>query len=135
MTNDKKTYKVIAIPDDKTLIIDYGRKDQASKKDIVNVIEKGPEIIYDNKSYGTFDNIKAELKINEIYNEFSVCSNRYTTSVNASLKYFTDVAQNMGSLMRTVDAKLNVNEEEIKNLEKPKDSPISLGDMVEIIKF
>lgn len=135
MTNDKKTYKVIAIPDDKTLIIDYGRKDQASKKDIVNVIEKGPEIIYDNKSYGTFDNIKAELKINEIYNEFSVCSNRYTTSVNASLKYFTDVAQNMGNLMKTVDGKLNVNEEEIKNLEKPKDSPISLGDMVEIIKF
>lgn len=135
MTNDKKTYKVIAIPDDKTLIIDYGRKDQASKKDIVNVIEKGPEIIYDNKSYGTFDNIKAELKINEIYNEFSVCSNRYTTSVNASLKHFTDVAQNMGNLMRTVDGKLNVNEEEIKSLEKPKDSPISLGDMVEIIKF
>lgn len=135
MTNEKKTYKVIAIPDDKTLIIDYGRKDQASKKDIVNVIEKGPEIIYDNKSYGTFDNIKAELKINEIYNEFSVCSNRYTTSVNASLKYFTDVAQNMGNLMKTVDVKLNVNEEEIKNLEKPKDSPISLGDMVEIIKF
>lgn len=135
MTNEKKTYKVIAIPNDKTLIIDYGRKDQASKKDIVNVIEKGPEIIYDNKSYGTFDNIKAELKINEIYNEFSVCSNRYTTSVNASLKNFTDVAQNMGSLMRTVDEKLNVNEEEIKNLEKPKDSPISLGDMVEIIKF
>lgn len=135
MTNDKKTYKVIAIPDDKTLIIDYGRKDQASKKDIVNVIEKGPEIIYENKSYGSLDNIKAELKINEIYNEFSVCSNRYTTSVNASLKYITEVSQNMGSLMRTVDEKLNVNEEEIKNLEKPKDSPISLGDMVEIIKF
>ena len=131
----KKEYKVIAIPDTRTIIINYGRIDNASKKDIVRIIEKGPEIKYEDKIYGTYDNIKAELKINEIYNEFSVCSNTKTTSKNSTLKNLTFVESSITNLMQISDSELNVNEEQINELKKPKNSPISLGDTVEIIKF
>lgn len=131
----KKEYKVIGIMNNKKIMINYGSKDNASKKDIIRIIDKGPEVIYDGKSYGTYDNIKAELKINEIYPEFSVCSNAITTSRNSSLNSLAERISSMGNMMYQADVELNVNESEINNLEKPEDSPISLGDLVEIIRF
>lgn len=131
----KKEYKVIGILDKKKIIINYGSKDNASKKDIIRIIDKGPEVIYDGKSYGSYDNVKAELKINEMYPEFSVCSNTITTSKNSAINSLTQRINNMNNMMYQKQVELDVNEYDIKNLEKPKDSPISLGDLVEITRF
>lgn len=127
MTESK--YKVIAILDNKRIAINYGRNNKASKRDVVRVIEVGPEITYEGENYGTMDTIKANLSIDTIYDKFSICTNRNIEnditksalmSFSSSIKIYED---------------LNVNKEQISNLEKPDISPISLGDMVEIIKF
>lgn len=122
--------KVIAILDKYTILIDYGRSDGASLKDLVRVVQRGPSVVYDGLEYGTLDNIKAELTIKTIYNNFSLCKNSKTS--NAIMKNFS---QSMLSFYDTQHEELNVNEKEIENLKAPNDKIINLGDLVEVIKF
>lgn len=122
--------KVIAILDKYTILIDYGRSDGASLKDLVRVVQRGPSVVYDGLEYGTLDNIKAELTIKTIYNNFSLCKNSKTS--NAIMKNFS---QSMLSFYDTQHEELNVNEKEIENLKAPNDKTINLGDLVEVIKF
>lgn len=122
--------KVIAILDKYTILIDYGRSDGASLKDLVRVVQKGPAVVYDGLEYGTLDNIKAELTIKTIYNNFSLCKNSKTS--NVIMKNFS---QSMLSFYDTQHEELNVNEKEIENLKAPNDKTINLGDLVEVIKF
>lgn len=122
--------KVIAILDKYTILIDYGRSDGASLKDLVRVVQRGPSVVYEGLEYGTLDNIKAELTIKTIYNNFSLCKNSKTS--NAIMKNFS---QSMLSFYDTQHEELNVNEKEIENLKAPNDKTINLGDLVEVIKF
>ena len=127
MTESK--YKVIAILDNKRIAINYGRINNASKRDVVRVIEVGPEITYKNENYGTMDTIKANLSIDTIYDKFSICTNRNTEHD------ITKSALSSFSSNFRIYEELNVNKEQISDLKKPKVSPISLGDVVEVIKF
>lgn len=122
--------KVIAILDKYTILIDYGRSDGASLKDSVRVIQRGPLVVYDGEEYGSLDNIKAELTIKTIYNNFSVCKNSKTS--NAVINNFS---QSFLSLYEAQHEELNVNESQIENLDVPEDKIINLGDLVEVIKF
>lgn len=124
-----RKYKVIAILDRKRIVIDYGRNNKASKRDLVRVIEIGPEINYEGRSYGTMDTIKSNLSIETIYEKFSVCTNNNIEN---------DVTKSLiGSFSSSIkfNENLNINEEQISNLKEPDIKPISLGDVVEIIKF
>lgn len=125
----KSNYKVIAILDNKRIAINYGRINKASKRDVVRVIEVGPEISYEGENYGTMDTIKANLSIDTIYDKFSICTNRNTEHD------ITKSALSSFSSNFRIYEELNVNKEQIANLKKPENSPISLGDIVEIIKF
>nr|WP_072537040.1 hypothetical protein [Anaerococcus mediterraneensis] len=122
-------YKVIAILDNKRIAINYGRNNKASKRDVVRVIEVGPEISYEGENYGTMDTIKANLSIDTIYDKFSICTNR---SIENDMT--RSIIGSFSPKIRIYED-LNVNKEQISNLEKPDLSPISLGDAVEIIKF
>lgn len=126
---EKNKYKVIAILDKKRIAINYGRNNQASKRDLVRVIEVGPEIIFEGKSYGTMDAIKAKLSIDTIYDNFSICTNSsIENDINSSiLSTFT-------SNIRIYED-LDIDENQISNLKKPDITPISLGDIVEVYKY
>lgn len=122
--------KIIAILSKSSVIINYGREDGASKKDIIRVIERGPKVEYKGTNYGTLDNIKAELVVQTIYENFSVCINSQTTNAMSQ-----GLPINQIPALRSYHKDLKVNEEEIKNLEIPTGDTINLGDLVEIIKF
>lgn len=122
--------KVIKILDYKNILIDYGRIDGASEKDVIRIIERGEEIIYDGRNYGTLDNIKAELSIQTIYEKFSLCRN-----IKRSNSLSRGLSQSIFSIYNYRPADLKVNEDQIEHIEIPDNDVINLGDLVEVIKF
>ncbi len=70
---DFKTYKVIEIVDDITLLIDYGFDNNAKRGDTLRIIEKGERVMIDGTDYGTLDPIKAIVEVITPYKQFSVC--------------------------------------------------------------
>lgn len=70
---DFKTYKVIEIVDDITLLIDYGFDNNAKRGDTLRIIEKGERVMIDGTDYGTLDPIKAIVEVITPYQQFSVC--------------------------------------------------------------
>ena len=68
-----KEYEVIAIPNSNTLLINYGINNGAKRGQTLRIIEKGPRILIDEHDYGTYDAIKAIVKIHAPYEQFSEC--------------------------------------------------------------
>lgn len=68
-----KEYKVIAIPNSNTLLINYGLSKGAKRGQTLRIIEKGPHILIDEHDYGTYDAIKAIVEIQVPYEQFSEC--------------------------------------------------------------
>lgn len=128
--NEVTQCKVIKILDDKNILIDYGRIDGASKKDVVRVIEKGQEVEYNGEILGTLDNVKAELSIKVIYDKFSLCQN--FRSVNSNVN---TLANTLYKFYDEQPASLKVNEDQIENIKIPDNNVINVGDIVEIIRF
>lgn len=68
-----KEYEVIAIPTSKTVLINYGLKDGAKQGETLRIIQKGPDIIINDKNYGSYDAVKAVIEISMPYEKFSEC--------------------------------------------------------------
>lgn len=77
-----KEYKVIAIPNAQTILIDFGLKNGAKRGDTLRVITKGPNIVIDDKNYGSYDAVKAIIEITTPFEKFSECKIFSYTTVN-----------------------------------------------------
>ena len=78
--------KVIKIIDAYNILI--SRDEDFKKVKINSVLEiysEGPEISYENKSYGTLDLVKAELRVKEVFPKMLLCENNKYTKVKVSV--------------------------------------------------
>ncbi|WZL82643.1 hypothetical protein QBE53_05905 [Vallitaleaceae bacterium 9-2] len=119
------TYRVIEILDTTSIIINYGKKDGANKNDKIRIVEIGEEIIdpETKESLGTLDSIKAELTIDTVYDNFSVCKDISTFTYNALLSPMNQFQKTS----RTIN-ELNVDSSEVSNKKMPDNKVITVGD-------
>ncbi|MBM6823683.1 hypothetical protein H6A02_01615 [Veillonella magna] len=75
-------YKVIAIPNPQTILIDFGLNDGAQRGDTLRVITKGSNLIINDINYGSYDTIKAVIEITTPFEKFSECKVFSYTTVN-----------------------------------------------------
>lgn len=141
-------YYVVAILNESTVLINYGRDDnekylrlsldefKVKIGDTVEIISPGPEIFdpKTKKSLGYYDHVKEKLEIVEMYNNFSKCQKLETITTSTSNIF--DVAKTLQDNVKTVKRpkKININKEQITKLETNDTSNIiNVGDPVIII--
>lgn len=66
-------YKIIAIENETTVLINYGLNDGAKEGDVLRIIEPGEDLIIDGVNYGAYDGIKDIIEVTAPYAQFSVC--------------------------------------------------------------
>ena len=117
------TYKIIAIENENTVLINYGLNDGAKEGDVLRIIE--PDLIIDGVNYGAYDGIKAVIEVTAPYARFSVCQR----IVRRTSTLFSPVSVLQKTIARSVP--LNVNKDDISaNLSAPIITPIKIGDTV-----
>lgn len=125
-----KKYKVIKIVDPYSILINYGYTEGAKIDSKVQIIELGPEIKDPdtNKILGTFDNVKANLLITEVFENFSLCQNIIRKRTSVFINPLAELSN-----VSTEKKALNVSNEEISNLKRPCDNTIRIGDIAKIL--
>ena len=119
------TYKIIAIENENTVLINYGLNDGAKEGDVLRIIEPGAALIIDGVNYGAYDGIKAVIEVTAPYARFAVCQR----IVRRTSTLFSPVSVLQKTIARTVP--LNVNKDDIStNLSAPVITPIKIGDTV-----
>ena len=118
-------YKIIAIENENTVLINYGLNDGAKEGDVLRIIEPGEDLIIDGVNYGSYDGIKAVIEVTAPYARFSVCQR----IVRRTSTLFSPVSVLQKTIARTVP--LNVNKDDIStNLSAPVITPIKIDDTV-----
>nr|DAY30860.1 MAG TPA: Flagellar assembly protein T, C-terminal domain [Caudoviricetes sp.] len=118
-------YKVIAIQDEYTVLIDYGLRSSARSGDSLRIIEPGKDIVIDGKNYGQYDGIKAVIEVVAPYENFSVCKRVVRKNI--------DMLNPISAIQKTIAraTPLNVEKEDISNsINSPTVTPIKVGDTV-----
>ena len=119
------TYKIIAIENENTVLINYGLNDGAKEGDVLRIIEPCEDLIIDCVNYGAYDGIKAVIEVTAPYAQFSVCHR----IIRRTGTLFSPVSVLQKTIARTVP--LNVNKDDISaNLSAPIITPIKIGDTV-----
>lgn len=137
-----KIFKVIEIIDEYNIVVGAGTDDGICLDDIFEVFEKGKEITFDNVSYGTLDNIKAELEIKTLYPKMCLCQS--TKVIRETIQVEED---ENGNIISQVQPTQPTNSPTFKTIDKVaplkvantsakfnylKSSKIKLGDLVRI---
>lgn len=114
-------YLVIKILNEKEIIINYGKEQNAHIGQEIGVYEEyGINIAYNGTNYGNLNKIKGRLKIVEVYKKFSICQKIITETFDPF------------SFDRKIATTLNVKKTEEKSTYKSYE-PIKMGDPVEIL--
>lgn len=132
-------YKVIKILSKYSILIDYGYKQGAKKGKTIRVVKTGDEIIYNDTKYGTYDFVKEELQIVNVFENFSECR-KFILKPSPFTRDLTSMANSIASIISSSkqETELNVNEKEISPLIEnfnEIDETIYLGDTVKIISI
>jgi len=125
MSETKKKFKIIAIIDKETVLINAGSDDAITEKQAFNIIDEEPVIIKDPETgevLDTYNRYKQRLYVKEVRPKYSICVSKYeTVSVGASL-----ASRVIGSAAifqapdladhHTIGRELNVDKNEVKDI-------------------
>lgn len=120
------TYKIIKIIGEKEILVNYGIRNGAEIGDKLRIIVKGPEVTFDDQSFGTLDAVKEYIEVTTPYERFSVCKKirRISRSV------FSPLSEMQTTSIRSEP--MDIDKEQIdSSLARPKVGPIQVGDIVE----
>lgn len=141
-------YYVVAILDESTILINFGRDDNDEYSrmsldeftvkvgDTVEIISPGPEIIdpLTQKSLGYYDHVKEKLEIVEMQENFSKCQKIET--ITTSTPNIFDLTKSLQGNVKTEKyaKSININKEQITKLEVNDSSNIiNIGDPIKIL--
>ncbi|WP_322622226.1 hypothetical protein [Aedoeadaptatus coxii] len=121
-------YTVIKILSETEILVNYGAHEGAKNGDKLRIIVKGPEVTYNNKSFGTLDRIKECIEVTTIYEQFSICKKIIYTR-QSILSPLAAIQSTSASI-----EPMNVDKTQIDTtLFAPEVTPIQVGDLVEKI--
>lgn len=121
-----KTYKIINIINNYSVLINYGISDGAKVGKQVRVFMEGTPIYDGDECLGNLDIIKEDLEITVVYENFSICKHVEKVTKNPFMAF---------SLERTYHEvkKLNVSENDFSNIQYKSNEPLKIGDTVKIL--
>ena len=126
-----KTFKVIKIINDKTLIINAGREDGVYNEDDIEIYSPGMEITDPDtgESLGTLDYVKATLEVTNAMPKMSECKNVVVKKEKtlSMLSYYDDTRE-----VKTNET-ININPLDISGGYEGVDPKVRVGDLVRII--
>ncbi len=121
-------YTVIKILSETEILVNYGTRQGAKSGDKLRIIVQGPEVTYNNKSFGTLDCIKEHVEVTTAYEQFSICKKIMYTR-QSILSPLAAIQSTNATI-----APMNVDKAQIdKTLFVPEVSPVQVGDLVEKI--
>lgn len=123
------SYKIIDIPSENSVLINYGFNDGAKKGDKLRIYQKGEDVIDPETGdyLGSLDLIKETLEVVIPYEQFSYCRkvNRSSYSLLSPLSQFEQIRKSYEPL--------EVLESDISGKKFPKKEPIKVGDLVDVL--
>lgn len=122
-------YNIIEVISPREILVSYGYENGAKKGDRLRIIEKGEPVVVNNKDYGTYDAVKAELTVHIAYEHFSLC--RSVVTVNFSP--ITDLLSASMAASKTSPYSLDVDTSNLSHRKLPAITPIKVGDPVEVL--
>lgn len=128
---DPKVGSIIAIPNNTSVVINIGLSDGYEIGDSFTIYEPGPDVFdpTKNKVIGRYDYIKENVKITEVYENFSICKNKVT--VKRTPAFGASMSSLLEGKTETSFKQLNVTDSEIVEW-KIKHSEILINDPIKI---
>lgn len=125
--------QVLEIPDQFSVLIDYGMKDGAAVGDRLRIYAEGDPVMDPRGTIiGTLDQIKEEVEVTVVYKTFSICQKPKKVSI-PSLTPLADFLSSVAPKTEVSQVPLHVNQEEISHRVMPSPSPVSVGDKVMLL--
>lgn len=128
-----KTFKVLTIVSEKSILVNYGKEDGAKVGDGLRIVSVGEMIIDPDtkEELGTFDYIKEELEVVFVYPKFSMCSKiAHAKKTNALATLMSkEVSYTAASQIQS----LKIDKSECLNIEWQRDPVIHVGDTVTLL--
>lgn len=148
-----ETFKIVAILDDKTVLINAGERNDIKIGDEFNILEKGPTLIKDPDTGEVLEKVqqyKQRIYVQKVEKKYSICVSKYTRTVIGNslaerlLRASTDqysIAITRVSVagdaekQETVGRKLNIDPNEINDvLGSYSYHQVHAGDQVKLVK-
>lgn len=133
------TFNIVQIVDESTFIIDGGAINDVSIGDKFRIIGDSYNKIIDPKTKQIIDKIptyKATIIAKEVYDNVSICKTKWHEAVDNNPMDLYEASKNLlSSMYQQVGhyEEVNVNHKQMKPLENHDDSPVNLGDEVELL--
>ena len=132
----KKTIKgkIIRIVDNRTVIINLGKKDGVTDKSYFQIVGESEDIVdpFTKEKLGAVNIVKANLKASNTFEKFTIATTKWETT---SLKFQSSLAQQMQDFIKTEEideGELKVDESEIQPWKAKSELPVRLGDTVTV---
>jgi hypothetical protein len=134
MPKEKVRGRIIRILDKRTVIINLGRRDHIADDSIFNILGQ-PELVKDpftGEELGCVSVVKSKLKATQVYEGFTIASTKWATvrmeGLDLALRSFAS-----GVRVEQVDeGELLVNAEDVEPWKAKSESPVRVGDYVEV---
>jgi len=129
--NEKITGKIIRIIDKRTVIINLGSKDRISGNSIFSIMGE-PEKILDpdtKEVLGEVTIVKTRVKAKEVAEKFTIATTKWKST---RINFFDTLIPKGFGTVETDEGELNVDESDIKPWRAISESPIKVGDIVEV---
>lgn len=126
---NKISGSVINIIDEFRIIINLG-KNVVKKWDTIYIYDKDNSIKdLDGTILGTYDICKAKLKVSEVYDKFSICSD-FSTPIDEQRQALNNINISLSPLLKSSNKnkKLNIDPQAINSIDKA----IRIGDIVKL---
>lgn len=119
--------KVIKIIDEYKLVINQGKNDFVKDGDVFEIYEVGQHIIDPETGfdYGTLDYVKAKIRVENVYDNMSLCANAETVTKEPAMIAAINFLQPYEA-----PKELNVDSKEISGGYKVSSKKIRVGDLV-----
>lgn len=132
----KKTIKgkIIRIVDNRTVIINLGKKDGVTDKSYFQIVGEPEDIVdpFTKEKLGAVNIVKANLKASNTFEKFTIATTKWEAT---SLKFQSSLAQQMQEFIKTEEideGELKVDKSEIQPWKAKSELPVRLGDIVTV---
>ena len=126
--------RIIRILDNRTVIINLGRRDYISL-DSVFRIPGEPEAVIDpfiEEELGYVSVIKAKLGVSQVYERFTIATTKWTTIYSTLFPTVADLFADSVETRVIDEGKLLVNPEDVQPWKAQSEIPVGVGDYVEV---
>lgn len=130
----KKQLKIVKILDEYNVVINGGTRDNVSINDKFQILDKKGSLVIDpdtGEEIGYLDLIKATVTVTEVQEKMCICTSPKYNVIDSP---FSDIGSMIPNFYTVKRDKLNVDNKQITGGLRKSNTPIKIGDSVQLIK-